>query len=260
MWLVMVPVLWMRGYRARSYWLLWASAAALTLDAFFTGYGFRVLEHGVGLDPMFVSRFVVIYLGNAFTVREVVVHPPREIYLNMALGSVGILLFVTNLVVLRRANRTWTGLAPWIGIGLFVVASAALAGVGRQHLGGIEVAMASRYVTLATLFWVAFVAVAVMAMTRLGAIRHWVWYANAAVMLVLLVVFARGSREFLHARATVTEAQRACFLAYPSSHDDTCFDGIYPSLRRDDIHGAMLLEKLERLAQHRLAAFGESRR
>jgi hypothetical protein len=257
MWPVMVPVLWMLDYRRWPYLLGWGCAAALALGAHFAHYQPQVLERGVTLDPRFVSQFVVVYLGNAFTVREVVVHPAREIALNATLGSVGILVSVTNAVLSWRARRTWTDLAPWIGIGLFVLASAALAGVGRRYRGGIEVAMASRYVTLSTLFWVAFVAIAVMTMTRVGATRRWVLYGNGSVMIVLLVVFIFGSREFAKARATVTDAQRACFLAYPTSHDDTCFDGLHPRLTRDDPYGAMLLKKLETLAQYRLAAFGE---
>ena len=259
MWAVMVPVLWMLGYRRWPYALFWAAATAAALSAYFMNYEFRV-ERGLTFDPLFLSRFVAVDLGNAFTVREVVVHPPPEIRLNATLGALGVLVFLTNVLLLWRARRAWRDVAPWVGMALFVVTSAALAGSGRRHMGGIEVAMASRYVTLTTLFWVAFVATAMMATAELGAIRRWVRYGNGAVMAVLLALFVLGSWRFMSARPTITDAHRACFLAYPTSHDDTCFADLHPSLRNNHPYGSLLLAKLETLARHKLAAFGEPAR
>ena len=256
MWGVMVPVLWMLGYRRWRYALVWAAATVMALGAYFMDFQFHV-ERGVTFDPLFLSRFVAVYLGNAFTVREVVVHPPLEIHLDTALGSIGLLGLAANVVLLWRARHGWRDVAPWVGMALFVVTSAALAGSGRRHMGGIEVATASRYVTLSTLFWVAFVALAMMAMTQIGATRRWVRDGNRAVMVVLLLVFSAGSWRFSGARPTITEAHRACFLAYPTSHEDGCFDDIHPSLRKSDPYGSSLLAKLEILARHKLAAFGE---
>jgi hypothetical protein len=256
LWFVMIPVLWMLGYRRWPYLLGWGAAIALGLAAFFTGYRFHGLERPTSFDPFFLGQFVLVYLGHVFTVREVPVHPPREIYLNVALGGGGLLVFVIDLALLWRSRRRWTDLAPWIGLAAFVLASATLAGIGRGHAGGIEVAMASRYVTLATMFWVAFVAVAVLAMARLGRSR-WILAGHGLVLAVLLALFVVGSYEFGKTRATVTEAQRACFLAYPTTRDATCFGNLLSWRGSDAAYAQALSEKMEKLAQYRLAAFGE---
>jgi hypothetical protein len=255
-WAVMIPVLWMLGYRARRYTVVWAGAAAAGLTAYFAGYQFRV-ERGLTFDPLFLGRFVTVYLGNALTVREAAVHPPLEISLNTALGALGLLVFALNVGLLWRAAGSGRDVAPWIGLALFVVVSAALAGSGRRQMGGIEVAMASRYVTLATLFWVALVATSIMAMVQLGAARRWIRHGNATALAILLVVFVAGSWRFAHARPTVTERARACFLAYPVSRDDRCFADIHPALKASESYGASRLTLLERVAHHKLAAFGE---
>jgi hypothetical protein len=201
----------------------------------------------------------VVYLGTAFTVREVVVHPPGELWLTAVLGAIGLLVLGVNVVLLWRAERSWRDLAPWVGMALFVAGSAVLAGLARHPLG-IEAATASRYVTMATLFWVAFVAVGLMAMTRLGPARPWVWDGNLVVMVVLLAALVVGSWRFSGSRATITEAHRACFLAYPTSRDATCMRDLNPVLRAGHPERPAMLEKVDRLARHGMAAFGEPRR
>jgi hypothetical protein len=256
-WAVMLPVLWMLGYRW-SHLLGWTATAAAA-----AGFYLATLEiqapQSLPADPLALPRFVVVYLGTAFTVREVVVHPPGELWLTAVLGAIGLLVLGVNVVLLWRAERSWRDLAPWVGMALFVAGSAVLAGLARHPLG-IEAATASRYVTMATLFWVAFVAVGLMAMTRLGPARPWVWDGNLVVMVVLLAALVVGSWRFSGSRATITEAHRACFLAYPTSRDATCMRDLNPVLRAGHPERPAMLEKVDRLARHGMAAFGEPRR
>ena len=153
-WFVIVPVLWKLDYRRAGYFLFWLMATSAALGSFFYGYRLQVIGEGFLLEPLPLLQFTAAFLGNALTASRA----PWDYghFLGIAcIGGAGLLLFLSNLLYLRRL---WPAskLVAWMALAGFVVASGLLAGLGRGSHFGLEGSLAGRYTTLSSVFWVAF--------------------------------------------------------------------------------------------------------
>ncbi|MFC4726843.1 hypothetical protein [Coralloluteibacterium thermophilus] len=98
-------------------------------------------------DFLALIGFALTFLGAGLTTDS-----------NLALlwGGVGLATFGWLVASDLQRSEGERGVdAFWIAIGIYVLMNAALAAIGRSGMGGSEAAMASRYASLPSLFWVA---------------------------------------------------------------------------------------------------------
>jgi hypothetical protein len=228
-WLVLAPLLWTVGYRKTHYLFAWAAAAALVLGLFFWDYRFRGSMGGWMLDAWFSTRFVLIFLGSPLTTRG-------GSRWDEAVGFLGLVGLTLNAIDLERRRRPRRETVAWLSLAAFVVLSAVAISVLRGARFGLGGADEDRYSTLASLFWVAYAALALSA-GRLAWRRHAAGRGRLASALVnpVAAVALTGSLligEVQHAQRPppTSSAHRECMLAVPSTGDVECLRTLFPGM------------------------------
>src|SRR5262249_9135781 len=140
--------------------------------------------------------------------------------------------FVLLLTTLRSTGRPWHTLVSWLALAALSWGAALLASPLRSFLG-VASAASSRYVTHATLFWIALVALTSMAIVDAFTERaraRWKGGVLACTLLFCVVLAFRLVRVERDAAglAVVTSAQERCLLDYPASRDISCLRGLHP--------------------------------
>lgn len=265
-WFVLLPAMWLSGYRSGSHYLFWLLAATGALSLFFTGYDFRIgLENSVR-NPLFIAKFAVIYIGNALHA-----YGPRDMgrcILTGAVGVVGVALLSANAAFLHRVHGGWSKVTPWLAIAVFVLGSGCLAAVGRGDSGGLPGALVGRYVTLSLMFWVALTG---LILQVIGTVRsreaksvaaRGLLYVNLVVIVVLLPIFIYSNIRGALEMPWVTPSHRLCLERVPESRDLSCLKGLHPVF--DPTHPSyrsrsVALEKIDHLKEHELSVFAGGR-
>jgi len=100
--------------------------------------------------PLILASFATTYLGNIFSF-----HPVRA----AVMGSLGVVVAAGSAVWAAASRRPELRhrLAPWIALQVYVLGNSLGTAVGRAGFG-IHKALASRYGSLTTLFWIAVLA------------------------------------------------------------------------------------------------------
>ncbi len=267
-WLVIVPILWMLNYRQRGYFLFWLIAASMTLGLYFFRYRFQVTVENAFLDPLSLLQFTMAFLGNALIAHR----GPwdyTQFLVIVGIGGFGLLLFVLNL---RYLGRRWPSsrLAFWVGLGGFVVVSGLLIGLGRGTRFGLEGSLAGRYITLSSVFWLAFAAIAMGLVQE--ARQHWSRSRSSRVLLVMnlgagvlfTTLLLRTNIRCAKIPSPVTQQHRECLLAIPQTRDISCLEGAHPStgdglLTSRSSFGlryrAQLLRQVDSMQRYRLGVF-----
>ncbi len=169
---------------AQRRFVVWAVIGSLVWLSYLIGYQkpeyhpslFLPFKHPVGY-----AGYVLAYLGTPL----VGWNPHGAI----AAGLVGLVGFLgTTMRVIRLGGDARARMAPFVCMGAYALAAAAITGVGRLGFG-IDQAMSSRYVTMAQLLWVSDLALA-MAVWRPSPRR---WGFAAALVIAGLVLSANSA-------------------------------------------------------------------
>jgi hypothetical protein len=253
-WLTLPPAAWTVGYRQVRYWIAWVAAMALFLFLFSWGYRFRgAVGFAWNLDPWFASWFVLAFLGSPLT--------PLGLGWDAAVGLAGVVGLSANAIDLERRGTPRREIVPWLSLAGFVLLSAVAISVLRGARFGLGGAVAVRYATLASLFWVAYAAVAARA--SVPALRHFAdgrglpvaALANAVAGVVLAGSLLVGEVSSASHAPLVTRAHRECFLAVPRTGDVECLRGVEPYVEWNAAKRLRLLGQVRRLAELELCAF-----
>lgn len=102
-------------------------------------------------DVLKLGTFGLAFIGAALTP-----HPHRAMFP----GGCDLLAFMVLLMRCLRQDRDRSGGAFWIVISGYALMNAGLASIGRAGMGGDSAAMTSRYASLASLFWIALLGLA----------------------------------------------------------------------------------------------------
>ena len=209
---------------------LWGVASLLVMCGYF--YGYRKPPRHPSLlygleDPKGIIHYLVAYLGGPLFFQN-----PYATYAGIA-GVLSIGAMTVYLYLNRNVKREW--FLGAMALGLFSFGSAIVTAAVRGGFGSWQ-ALAPRYVTVSTPFWLAFVlllAVTVKALRIQWRDRrvalYFVRVTGAAVYVLLLYFVLRNSVDsvpFLRERGErVAQAGRELFVL----KDDTMLRNIHPS-------------------------------
>ncbi|RMF79899.1 MAG: hypothetical protein D6737_09870, partial [Chloroflexi bacterium] len=264
-WLVLLVAIWLFGYRQWRYYLFWVLMMGASLAVYFNGYLFRPGNiTATTFNPVSILGWVIVFVGSPLTNRAMIAE--TRVVVAFILGILGVCVVCINLLYLKRVGRGWDELASWGLLALFVVLSGAVAGVNRMSVFGIDGAIASRYLTLNTLFWVAVVALIALTLRT-------VWhrsdnpapllkYANLVVLVVLASVFFYSTLESLNPALPIPPEARACAEAYPQTQDTSCLVRLHPAFnpnrRAYETSFEIIKNRLDEVVAYRLALYADS--
>lgn len=175
--------------------LLWIVAAGLVGESYFYGYvkpsvspsPLTALQH-----PIMFAQFFAANLGAPVTTFAVMPAwhgvdslPPMWALLP---GPIAVVAFLLLAWRHWQRERNWRALAPWLALGAFSLASAAMTSAGRCGFG-LGQALTSRYITITTPLWIALVA---LAMHELAKSAAWKTAQGRAVALCVIAVCVIG--------------------------------------------------------------------
>ena len=259
-WFVMVPVLWMCGYRKKRHYVSFLICMALGLGAFFFGYEFNVSS---SLDPrkmIGAIRFLLGYLGNGL--RESGLPMERtDIWVTQLVGGSGMLLMAINLAFLRYRRRSWRALAPWVGLGSFVVISGSLAGWARVAEFGVGGALSGRYTTLSSAFWWALLALSFLSVREVQRDSNTgrsVVIANGLAGVLVAGCLLQATIRCARFEPRVANRHRECLEMAPQSRNVECLKGLHPVFdpaHPSYAHRHLALEKIDRMSELQIGVF-----
>ena len=201
---------------------IWLAVAIAASAVFLVGYE-RAPGHPSLLSAVEHPLSFLLFLGN---------------YLSGPLGrhaAIGIAVAlgfgVLAVMAARRRRREPQAIVPWIALGAFAGANAALTGIGRVGMGAGR-GLSSQYVTIALLMSVSLVPLGIAAF-RAGPDAGWTpiqrkaWMGGAALLSFLTILGDIGEwkRAADHAREMIMA--RDCLLAIEAATDD-CLGLLYP--------------------------------
>jgi hypothetical protein len=156
--LVVIPIgfgvmLLAGGYTRRDY-ALYAGLGIVILAIYLWTAPFDVVSSEAGMDaaalpdPVFLLRYLLIYTGAPFAVRDLTAAT--------WIGGIGWGLLALNLIITWRTTGRRAIAAP-VGLALFALGSGTLIAAGRAQIG-LETALYERYTVLSSLLWVGLIA------------------------------------------------------------------------------------------------------
>src|ERR1051326_716233 len=175
-------------------------------------------------DLVRYAKFCFIYLGSPFG--------QGALRVAAAFGMVGLAVFgLSGWCIWRRAEAERERAVPWLLLGGYVIVSSGITGLGRAAFG-LGHALASRYTTFSSLFWVATFALAALALapvSKAGRPSGWrfvVASCAAAIAVAYGVSYQRGYVT-LRVREAKLGAGRRCALEYRTAQK-RCLELLHP--------------------------------
>lgn len=169
-WPAVILVLLLQGRWERRNWLV-VGAAALTAIVYLSAYDPSRTTASSGVAPNEILRRAFQVIGSGLS-------PSPDVALLLGAGCIVALGYLGFRGASNRELRAAT--APWVGIAAFAFVSALLIGMSRGGLHGDEIAVTSRYASLASLAWIALLALLVL--TVRGHPRTWLAVAGVALL------------------------------------------------------------------------------
>lgn len=175
---------------SRARWWVWLAASCLVVASYGYGYEPPGYHPPMGLAfarPLEYTAYILTYLGGPVVAYN---GPAAAI---AGAGGLALLVGLARLLVRRHAVPL-SALAPYLCMGLYAAAAAAMAGLGRVGFGPSQ-ALSSRYVTIAQLLWVSNVVLAYLLASRLGRDARGTlarWGIAAAMVLFGLLLAVNG--------------------------------------------------------------------
>jgi hypothetical protein len=231
-WVAGLIVLFCRGEKPAWKWAWTIVGALIAIPYYYHYHGTDPTQGSVTYTlehPVAFVGFVLMYLGNPLSTS----HRAAITQIVAALGGTALLgaFLASCCYIWLRYRQAIPRLAPWIALGVFGVASAALTGVGRLELGTVQ-ALSSRYVTATLVFMLASIVVTLVVLQQALSDRPRLLRNAIAVPVSLLailvligypagIVLGRRWPDVAHYQHCVRAAQSAntpCLrVAYPES-------------------------------------------
>jgi hypothetical protein len=262
-WPLLLIVMVTLGYRQWKFVAFWIGSAAASVLLFIKEYKFGVRTEII-TDIKLLIRYVISYLGGPLvpaTGRHVeLLKKPWITDLAIMIALVGLALLIANVFSMRRKDQDWRKITSWLAltgysIGVAMVTAVSRASRARDYFP--HQSLLSRYVTASTPIWIAIVALLVMMIWRLlkdENQRNWeklLLRGNIVAAFLIAGLYIYVNIDAVRQPLRVTEEQKDCLLAYPSTRDTLCMIGISFNINK-------WLPTIEQLAEYRLSAFSDS--
>ena len=258
-WGLIFPMLLLmeRSSRWRGWLGLWLGACTICATIYFWGYE-RPVYHppfAPAVSPIEYLRFILIFLGSglANSVTE------NRVDASAIFGGLNLLIFLGALAYVVRRIRDRAFLArmiPWLALGIYALASACLASLGRIAFG-VEYAGASRYVTFAHYMTVAVIVIVALLSREIWPAGHfarrriWLgatWLILAAAYVVPYRAAQANSLYFLRRYSAETRLAQGAVLFSPGFDTSHVIEKIaYPPGAGRAIRDAAALDRLHLL-------------
>lgn len=253
LWLVLLVVCFLLGYRTPIGAALWIIAALLSVSLYLHDSGIQIAappdESAGGAawnqvqlpTPEFLLRFGGLYLARPIFGSQ------TQADLMIALSATGLLVFALNAAYLWRHEGV-RSFSSWLGMAAFALAAPLLITQGR----GNDAAQALRpqYMIVAVLFWVALAALITSVYARLrdtshvSAVERGLLVINTVTALCLLLLYTLSSALALQTSAlywgrTMQRQDRllpeeGCLRAYLFTRDASCMESLVIIRNRTD--------------------------
>ena len=248
LWLVPVAFALCADERRRTDVVVPSLMAAAISAIYFWDYHRPGKHPALGYDhPRDFAQYLLVYLGAPFATsggRAAV------------FGALGIVLVALSARgVWRQGSLARRSAAPWLFLASYVLATGALTDLGRVGFGTSQ-ALASRYTTFSSLFWISTFVIGSVALEPAfrASARRSRKFATGATLAVLLFVIGRGyadtyaaGHRLFRERLAGLRRARPCLMTYRTA-PRSCFDVVYH-------HPDRLRERLEILERLRLGPF-----
>jgi hypothetical protein len=202
---------------------LWLGGAVVTIGAFAIGY--ELPQQASPLNsfvqrPLALIEYALAYWGASLATTRVSA---------MVAGSVLSVSFVAMAVMLMRTRpEKLRAASPWLGLGVYGIGAAFTTGFGRMGFGLPE-SPESRYSTIAILFLISTLAIAVISWPRSAGLAPLV-VAGLALAIPLVISYQHGITTMRARREFMLET-KACLLEATSENDPCLLDSYHPSGR-----------------------------
>lgn len=218
LWAVGLVVLLLQGRPKLGMTAFWAAFGAAAVASFFWKWRLRQDLLYIFEDPVGYFRFLFTFL--AAPVSYGWGHMPAVV---QALGLAGVTAFsLLTVWACFKSGLVFRRALPWLAVGWFVVANAAVGGLFRASFG-LRQAFASRYITITSLFWGALVVLTFFFLSHYASSLRskkkplWPLYGLGASLAVLLFIgYADGydyGLDLMREVSSRANGQEMCVLS-----------------------------------------------
>jgi len=257
-WPLMMVAMWLVGYRRATHFALFLAGAALSLTAFFHDYHFT--QGNLVLREMTVRALLNRMLfGLSFLGGGLVPDDPQFAIWAAIIGAACVAATAANLIYLRRADYSWRDLTVWVVLAGYALGSAVLLARSSRIQG--HTPLAGRFVTNSTPLLLATLGTGVARILR-GELKprspaprppaRYLIPLNEIVLALVTMTFLFTTYQSWPSPAFLaTQSSKACLVAYPRTHDGSCFGSLLPFLAEG------YRRVVDLMAENRLSAFYE---
>jgi hypothetical protein len=202
-----------RGTRPPKALLLvaWIFVSGIVIASYMTGFRRGASEmtfEGVVTRPIGHLRYVLTFLGSPLASFSGSAFPPKDSGVAAAVGFAGLVLFAIAVRrAIRRRPHDTERLIPFFSLAAYALASGLIAAVSRLRYG-IPQALASRYTTISSLFWVGLIGVVLTAIRPPSAAGARVETTDGPIRWSLAGI-----------GALVAASSLVCIPIFPARHD-----------------------------------------
>ncbi len=235
-WIILAGVLWLVGYRQRRFYLAWGIGALAVLVPY--AVDLVKIDSPLKTAPTAafgeIVRYLLVFIGSPLTAT----HNARGEGVATWLGLLGLLAAVVTIaLVIRYIDDGFRRSLPWVSLMVWVGLAGAAAGAGRASIG-LHQALARRYVNTSSGFWIAVVALCVVALWGNRTPLCGRWTGRAATVLPVLIMVSIAVLAVRANVAAVTgprltrfseklERGRQCLQEYETA-EDQCLTVLHP--------------------------------
>lgn len=183
----------LRGaYRTRSgqmSLLIWCVLTSLLLWHFFLALNQSTARYGLSALPDFSDwqSWIGMLEFTANFLASPVVRFARDSALVATLLGTGILVWALSRLLAVDRQHAWTASLPFLAMAAYAVGSGLLTALGRWEAFGPLQALASRYISFGTFFWIAVFALAIFAIAKTSHRTHRRTFVVLGLLLVLKI-------------------------------------------------------------------------
>lgn len=188
-WIIVLPALWLLGYRQKSVYLIWligtglAAFILISIPGFSIGEGHYAISTEVTGGSLLITYvlFFVTWIGAVFNGG-----PASNVLISMLMGMLGLLVFISNIIILWRRREDRDYLVVCIMVGAYSLALGGLTTLARSSELGVRWAMTHHYISFSVLFWISVGAVITLMFHRVD------WHRRSFLTFLNLFVILMG--------------------------------------------------------------------